>query len=259
MFFAILIEIIISIERISQFLPKFKSVTKHNPRNIGITILICCVIINVQYFFNEEPTFVDLNLNPTTTFRMYFIETTRFSMSLVGTILNFCTYFIRDVFLLIMQCILAIISINLIKKYFKTKKNMIINPLVSNRETSYTEISALSSSRISNRVQSNVLLIYENIAKADRNLTIMIIIMSLLSVLEHFLFITFVILLNFFRSDTAYLLVMFGDLFISFKHFLNFFLLVSFNRLFKKEFKKTFGIPTEPWILNNRVNALINH
>ena len=250
MFFTILIEIVISIERInslnrfSHFLLKFKEITKHKPRNVGVCILVGCAVINVQYFFNEEPTHADLSLNSTTILRMHYIETSYFSLSLFGTILNFCTYFIRDVVLLIIQCILAIISIYLIKKYFKKKKNMITNPSVSttNRETVYSEVSSLSASRISNRVQSNVLLIYENIAKADRNMTIMIVIMGLLSVLEHCLFITFVVLLNFFRSDTAYLLVMFGDLFISFKHFLNFFLLYLFNRLFRKELKKTLRI-----------------
>ena len=125
MLFAILIEIVINIERISNFKLRFRSITRQKPKNIGIIFLLVCPIINVQYFFNQEPKFIDLKLNSTVN-RINYIESTEYILSLSGIILNFCTYFIRDVILLLMQCLLAIISVYLMKNYFKSKKNILL-------------------------------------------------------------------------------------------------------------------------------------
>ena len=57
----------------------------------------------------------------------------------------------------------------------------------------------------------------------------MIVIMSLLSVIEHFLFLAFVIMLTYFLSDTAFLITSLAELYMPFKHFLNFFLESNHN------------------------------
>ena len=75
MLFAILIEIVINIERISNFKLRFRSITRQKPKNIGIIFLLVCPIINVQYFFNQEPKFIDLKLNSTVN-RINYIEST---------------------------------------------------------------------------------------------------------------------------------------------------------------------------------------
>ena len=65
MLFAILIEIVITIERISNFKLSFRSITRQEPKNIGIIFLLASLIINVQYFFDQEPSFIDLKLKST--------------------------------------------------------------------------------------------------------------------------------------------------------------------------------------------------
>ena len=62
---AILIEIVITIERISNFKLSFRSITRQEPKNIGIIFLLASLIINVQYFFDQEPSFIDLKLKST--------------------------------------------------------------------------------------------------------------------------------------------------------------------------------------------------
>ena len=236
MSFAILMEIIISIERISQISLRFRHiVTYYKTRTISIATIIVCILINVQYFFIEQPDYADLNLNSTTTFQIYFVRTTPFGMSLAGTILSFSTYFFRDVVLLLVQCILATISIYFLKKYFKNKKNILNRlPAPQNSETNH--------SHNNNTFQSNSSTINKKISKNDHKLTLMIVIMSLLSVIEHFLFLAYVIMLTYFLGDTAFLITTLAEFYMSFKHFLNFFLLFFFNNLFKKEIKKLFGL-----------------
>lgn len=248
MYFAISIEIVISIERISQFIPSTRQniIAKHKPRNIGIILLIGCLIINAQYFFNEQPVQLDLKLNSTSTFRFHFAELTSFSFGLFGTILNFFTYFLRDVLLLILQCILAIISIILIKRYFKNKKKMITNlpELYQNQTNTCSEATSTTTIQNMNKIQTNDSSASANknkkITRADKNLTIMVLIITFLSIIEHLFFIVLVVALSFFMGTTAFLIVMSSDLFISFKHFLNFFLLYFFNKLFKIEMRKIF-------------------
>ena len=245
MCFAILMEIIISIERISQISLRFRHiVTYYKPRTIAIAIVIGCIIINLQYFFTEQPAYADLSLNSTTSFRIHFLRISSFSMSLSGIILNFSTYFFRDVVLLVVQCILAMISIFLLKKYFKNRKNLLIHspsPAPQNSEIKHSHNSNNLTTNVTNNLQSNSLTINKKIIKNDHKLTMMILIMSLLSVVEHFLFLAFVIFLTYFVSETAFLIATLAELYITFKHFLNFFLLFSFNNFFRKEIKKSFG------------------
>ena len=240
MFFAILMEIIISIERISQISLRFRHfVTYYKPRTIGIATIIGCIVINVQYFLTEQPSYAVLNLNSTTSFRLNSPHFTSFTMSLTGIIMNFSTYFFRDVVLLVVQCILAIVSISLLKKYFKNKKNVLNRLPPPQSEIGYSHNSLTSN--ITNIFQLNSSTIRNNISKNDHKLTLMIVVMSLLSVIEHFLFLAFVIMLTYFLSDTAFIIITLAQFYLSFKHFLNFFLLFSFNNLFKKETKKSFG------------------
>jgi hypothetical protein len=235
MYFAILMEIIISIERISQFTLRFRNIiAKFKPIIIAIVIIIICVIINLQYFFTEQPSYANLKLNSTASFGIYFPEITSFSLSLTGIILNFGSYIFRDVILLIIQCILAIISIYFIKKYFKNKKNILTHPTVTqNSEIAHSHTSNNITIKVIN-AQQNIPTLNKNINKNDHKLTLMVIIMSLMSVVEHILFLAFVIFLTYFVNDTAFLIASLAELYMSFKHF--------FNNLFKKEFKKIFCI-----------------
>ena len=193
MFFAILIEIVITIERISNLKLRFRSITRQKPKHFGIIFLLASLVINVQYFFNQEPTFVDLKLNSTAIFRINYIQSTAFSLSLTGIILNFCTYFIRDVILLVLQCFLSIYSMYLIKNYFKNKRNIFVTQQDSNhnKDPTANQISNIQSSSNPDNLPktSNSESIHKNITKADHNLTIMIVIMTFLSILEHFLLI----------------------------------------------------------------------
>ena len=205
-------------------------------------IIIGSIVINSQYFFTDSPGYIDLSLNSTTSFRLHFPDFTPFTMSLTGTVLNVSTYFFRDVVLLVVQCILAIISISLLKKYFNNKKNVLNRlPPPQNSEIVYSHNSNNLIINITNIFQSNNSSIRNNINKNDHKLTVMIVIMSLLSVIEHFLFLAFVVMFTYFVNENAFLVKALGQLYIPFKHFLNFFLLFLFNNLFRKETKKSFG------------------
>ena len=239
MLFVILIEIVITIERISNFKLRFRSITRQKPKNVGAIFLLASLIINVQYFFNQEPAFIDLKLDATKMFRINYIQSTGYILSLTGIIINFCKYFLRDAILLVIQCFLTILLIHFLKNYFKNKRNIVqpdskLNTNLTNYQNNTVQT---ASNIITLPIYNKSPSVNKKINSADQNLTIMIVIMTFLSILEHFLLIFLAVSFTYFRNEITFLIVVAGD--FSFKHFLNFFLLYLFNKIFKTEFKKS--------------------
>ena len=125
---------------------------------------------------------------------------------------------------LLLQTGLNIMSVVFIKKHLKAKRNLFIKKRINNMlpidEKSNTD-------SISKTV--------ENITQADQNLSIMVVILTVLSSFEHIFLISQAIIFNYLRDDTAYLFALLADFSISIKHFSNIILYFLFNKLFKIE------------------------
>ena len=121
-------------------------------------------------FFTERPIYVDLSINATSKIRIYPFEITDFSKSCIGIILNSAGAFIKDVFLLILQFTLSIKTIILLKKHLSLKKYKVKHVITLNGIYQ----SASTADSIDYRIN-----------RANKNLTIMVAIMGLLTFFEH--------------------------------------------------------------------------
>ena len=226
-FLSATLDIAITLERNSQFF-KSKNISISKSIHIVLVLLFVSILINVQYFFIAYPTSVYLNVNATAKIRIYTFSTTEFSSSFTGIILNSMGLIFRDVILLIVQLALSIKTIFLLRRHFTSKQNSMF-PFNGNYKLVNT--TALVHS-IGNRI-----------SKANKNFSVMVTIMGLLTCFEHislligYAYITFV--------EYSFLVFLFSALIISFKHFSNFILFYKFNHLFRTELKTLFKIQSE--------------
>ena len=145
------------------------------------------------------PTFIDINLNKTETFRIYYFLYTDFGQSLTGNILNFSTYAIRDLLILLLQSCLNIMSVVFLKRHLKNKSQILYHNS-SNKPTSNGDSNITLSTQI-----------VKNISKADQNLSIMVIILTILSSFEHLFLISAVIIYGYVKNETTFLFTLASD------------------------------------------------
>lgn len=230
-FYASLIDILIILDRISLFIKKLKNIFIFSAFKTCIVLYIVCMVINSQYIFEFYPTFMDINLSETETFRIYYFQNTDFALSLVGNILNYTTYACRDVLILLVQVCLNTISLVLIKKHL-VNKSVLLNYNGKNMHQQILNMKINFHAKI-----LNFYLADNNIAKMDQNLSIMVVLLTFLSSFEHVFLISEAVIFNYTKSDVAFWIGLIADLSISLKHFFNIFLFYFFNKLFKNEMK----------------------
>ena len=207
--FGSLMDILISLERLFKFYPhldtKFTKIPKWKMISIMIvvTILLC-----VQYLFKYSPSYIEVPLNKSTMFRIYFSVTTPFANSLWGKLMNYLVYFIRDIFCLFAETVLNICVAVLLKQQIKNKL------------------------KITNNYHSN----RANMSKSEQKASHMVIIMCSLSSLEHIFFFTMAINFDLNTNSDTFLFGLAGDICITLKHGSNLILLYYFNKLFREVF-----------------------
>ena len=230
LFMASLLDICISVERNSQFLPILKPILKFNPRYVCLTLISITAAVNLQYYFLNTPTAIDLKLNSTTNLRYYFSKPSDFSKSLPGTILNNSTYIFRDVVLLAFQTILNIIMLIYFKRHLNAKQKIVLGHEKVKHEDHDTKV---------NEVQSKI---EQKLSKSDRNLTLPVVVITLFTSVEHIFQNVSIVYLTFFRGETSYLFICIATLIICFKNFSNLIIFSTFNKVFRVELKKFFGV-----------------
>ena len=244
-----ILDMCMSIERSSLFYIKFKVLVKPKPYKICFILFIISILIGLPYFFINCPVYYDAPLDGNTFYRLWFWEITPFGRSMAGQILTYANFFIRDVLFLLAELALNIFTIVLFRNYFRNKANLLgnrnkdqQNQLKSNNETNSSDTPNeifQSSYRTNYNVQSVQL---NNISIQEKNLTIMIIIMSFFSIIIHVFYLIVGILLNFsdslITSSTGAFVVFTSIL----KHMSNLFFLFMFNVNFRKKFKNMFSI-----------------
>ena len=210
--FGSFLDICISIERISHFTNKLNFMRKYSTLKISLIMFGLSASIGSLYFFLFQSFILEVKLNATTTFKIYYWKNSEFAQSLTGSLLTFSTYFLRDVLVLILETCLNISTVNMLKRHFRNKKSM------------QTEIK------------------HDAFTKTEKNQTIMVILMCSLSTLQHVFLMLMAIYFTFSHDKTALLIGIFSNLIVSVKHFSNLFLIYLFNKKFRIEFKKLFKI-----------------
>ena len=209
LFYSSILDLCICIERNSQFITKFKRIFKFSSFKICLVLLLVTFLLNVHFFFANFPTYAQIKLDSTTNLTIYYSSNANFTTSLAGIVLTNTVLVLRDLICLLIQTILNIALIVSFKNQLNKKKKIVTsNP---------TE---------------------QSISKADRRLTLMVIIMFLIETVEHVLQNVSAVYFIFFYGYTSFIIISFSGLVISLKCFSNIFLFYNFNKLFKLEFQK---------------------
>ena len=234
--FAVLLEICISIERNAQFSEKnkFKCILKHKAKNVCILLFVFSFVISSQHFFIGRPSNNVHKLDSNTTIEINFFKMTNFSKSVSGMIINSIEYFFRDVVLLIVQIILNVISIHLLRKQIKTK-NDLHQKSSENASKLLKKKSFIKQTSKSSDKNVKHFKIAGIITKAEQNLTIMVVIMTFTTVLEHLFLLLMIYFVTINEDKNSFLISAISNIFISIKYSSNFFIFYSFNRNFKFE------------------------
>jgi hypothetical protein len=211
------LDVYISMERLSIFIPGFEKIDKFSWKIVGLIIYIVCLFINLPTFFIYNAGTYTVQLD---NLEMYSITTwlkTDFSKTPAGIAIVYAIYFIRDVLIMAIEIFTNVLLVVLMKKHLSKKRNVIFN--------------------MDNPEATDVI---KNITKADKNLIYMVAIMCLLSGLEHISFLActgyFLISQDLLAYSTCYA----SNQIISIKHSSNFFLFFLFNNMFRKAFKNVF-------------------
>ena len=246
--FAVLLEICISIERNAQFSEKnkFKCILKHKTKKVCILLFVFSFVISSQHFFIGRPSKNIHKIDSNTTIEVNFFKMTNFSKSVTGMIINSIEYFFRDVVLLIVQIILNVISIHLLRKQIKMKKQLheksseSANKLIKKKtkKTSFI-VKPFKSAEKQGYYTNNIkhFKISGIITKAEQNLTIMVVIMTFTTALEHLFLLLMIYFVTINEDKNSFLISAISNIFISIKYSSNFFVFYSFNKNFKIELK----------------------
>jgi hypothetical protein len=242
---ASLLDIFLSMDRAFQTFQKFNRLT---PNQVCFILMIVSILANLQYFFLVRPSYIDINLNQNyqSHLRIYYLQNTEFSTSLIGKALNYSFYFLRDILIVTIEICLNVYALSILKKYLKLIKGRCFNKnnnyACSNRNTYELVINCqkrLSYNSIYTREDDfKKFYIIQQISRVDQKVTIMIVAMCSLSILGHVFFITMSIYLNYGHNQTYFLLGITASFSITLKHLLNFFIYYSFDKKFRDEFKR---------------------
>jgi hypothetical protein len=211
-FFGNIMDTIISIERLSIFIPKFQILKKYSTILIGGLVMLLCSVVNLpsmlRYYVKSDQEVLNDLVHQT------------FSFCGKGILFNndlllILNIFIRDVLTLILELFFAALSCYFYHK-FQVKKNR-IRVIETKQDQTPNQSSDTKSKKI----------------KEDRDFTLMVIYLSMLSVLCHLVvFVTFVYfilhngsMLNLMASISIFLNAL--------KHMLNFFIFYRFDRNFR--------------------------
>ena len=239
-FYSSYLDIYLSLERLSNFLPSFHLKIKNlSYKKLCLGLLIFSVVANIPFYFAYTPIYVDVKLNVTESFRIYLADASDFGKSLIGKLSSGIVFFLRDVFTIIVELILNCITVILLKKQFSRKKKMVIENEIDDTidRTEGTSNNATSSgSKATHGKNSN-----SHTSKLNRNLTYTVLLICVFSIFAHVLTLVCTSLFLLGGNLVTNYICFVANLFVSVKHFLNFFIFILFNSLFKKEFKNIFS------------------
>ena len=191
-------------------------------------LLAFSIFINLPNSFILAPSYLDVELENNSKYRIHFLAPTQFSQTRIFIVINYFIFIIRDLLTLLTKLILNIIATVLIKRYMariKKEKKEFSNKISSNKLHS-------------NKNESNSNQTVGYVSKMQRRQIYLVLIRSTFSILRHILCIaTFV--LFFFEGNIPVDLIFYTFmLIVSIECFSNIFLLYNFYELFRAELKK---------------------
>jgi hypothetical protein len=251
------IDVFILLDRIATFNSKVKKLLKYNAYKVCFVLFIFSIAIEIPDDMGNMPSSVTVQLNSTENFTVWFLNNTPFAASKLGKTILITIYILRDFGGLMTQIILNLVSMYFLKAHLNKKMK------ITSRKTdvpgmSVTGANFACASVIGSTVQpmftagqstNNIKPKRETAAKSSEDrissvetkATMMVIIICILSAIEHLLVLISYIypLIN--VGLTTFILYSIANFFWVLRRFFDFALFYMFNNNFRKVCSKYFS------------------
>ena len=232
LFFSNIMEIFIIIDRLSIFFKKFELLRKLNPYILSSITLTSCFIITLPLIISYYPNNIEIisasNISAV-------CVPNEFGKTQIGIIVNLILIIFRDIITLIIEIVLSVLATFYFKKFMK--KRSVFSCVHNFTQIPNNTATAIGKGEICRERFDNRKTIVQ---KNYKNLQLMTITISILSIISHILVaLGYVLFVNLFsKSIILNYFVCLATFSVVLKHYLNFFIFYKFNSNFKKYFKK---------------------
>ena len=230
-FYAGVLDFFIGVGRLFCFMPSSSSINllkKYSYRKICAYLFALCLFVNLPYFFVYMPSF-------------HFIQGQIYLPKMSET---YAILAIKDIIMLCAETFMNLSSILKLKKILSRKRKMICMSFGPNSRTIWNGLDNVVRCQNESGESEKRSLINLNrnrnifFGRIKNNYRLMMISICSLSILAQFSVNLATMSYIFTQTHDQFGLSLVSKFFIALKHFFNFFILFSFNNLFKKEFKK---------------------
>jgi hypothetical protein len=232
------IDVFILLDRIAVFNRTVKRYLKFNAYEVCFVLLIFSIAMEIPDDMGNMPSSVTVQLNSTENFTVWFLNNTPFAASKLGKTMLITIYIMRDFGGLMAQIILNLVSIYFLKAHFKKKINLMRRNTRVLSTVATTFAQGNQARRMSN-VASD-----ERISSMESKATLMVIIMCILSAVEHLLVLISYIYPLIDVGLTTFILYAISDFFWVLRRVFDFVLFFIFNSNFRKVCLSRFKIST---------------
>jgi hypothetical protein len=234
-FFNTVIDILITFDRIGTFKPIAVKWMKLTPYKMSLAAFICCLAIDFPFFFAFSPGSFTVYLNSTYAQTFRYSGLSSFAYTEVGKVLILIIYIVRDFLLMVVEIALSIASVYLLKQYMVRRASMFSKrgSDAAVRASQMVNVASTVTAATNDHARNG------NSSNADLNLSIMVSLMCLFSIIEH-LAVLIASAYPYIGSDNIliHLLYFLAFFLTSVKHSLNFLLLYTFNKKFRSIARK---------------------
>jgi hypothetical protein len=233
------LNIVITLDRISYFNARMRNFFKLSPYKISLISFVVSFLVDLPYCFIYVPTPAEVKLNQTFTFTIWYSYPSEFASTLLGQILLYIIYALRDVGVTFIQIGLNIVSIYLLKKHFSKKIR------IKKRSRNSFSMQAISiKQNLPMAEKSNGTEVdkqrkgTKSMTRSDERATIMAICMCVFSVFEHGFMVFTIVYSYFYLNLSVFVFYMIADGSQPFKCCFDFFIFLAYNKVFRKSVMK---------------------
>lgn len=224
-FFSGILEVYCLADRVGNFESMARNYVNRIPAyKRSVFVFVLCSLVNMPYFFYYRPTLEHFNRcrwPDGSNMTLWTIGLTDFGHSNLGFGLVIFVYVIRDFGVVVLHLFFNIVSIVLVKKYLKRKKQVMSETVGNVSLVVLPNTVTHNGQRVSAPSSSELRIIF------------MVVAMVVLSTIEHTVFLAANIYSHFSHDLTLYTLLAFVDIYWPLKRTLDILILFFFNKVFR--------------------------
>jgi hypothetical protein len=254
-FFASILDVLISLDRIATFKANVNNMMRLTAHKACLLTFGVCLAIDFPYFFMYTPYGPEFKLNATFVATVWYCSQTAFAASDAGAGIQIALFAVRDVLPSVIVIALNVVSVYLLKQFMARRTKLLNGELAgalvvaaapfnntTQKMTTRTDVDATTANIVVGQPVNAVAVLAEQVAKKekaasskpDQRLTVMVLIMCVLSILEHISQMMSNTYLYFGSDYLIFQLICFVAWeAIAVKHGVNFWLFFAFNTKFR--------------------------